>query len=552
MSSLIDPTKPTETRAFTADVRDNFAAAKAEIEALQQGAGNGGGGSTGGPLNLWGASSTINVYDAQISATGGATVPGNDGQGDLNYLAGRHVFKGHDGTTQFRVGNVPWSWQWWEAIGASTGTPATLRAGSDLNPDCDGVIALQGHGQLTIGNDEGTFATFLNINQQIINYLQVTPGGYNQGVSIAAAGGDGIACNLLLNANYNGSVVAANSDGPLAVFADPSASSGIPRTSYFRFTAGMSGTPPVITLGGGTNDPIAIQSPGGAAVNLENSNGVLAAFNDPVGTAGTPRTSYFRFTAGAVGAIPTITLGGGTNDAIRLYAPGTGAVSLGNATVGTSLAVVDPGASPVTSYFQFKPGVSGVSPVLGLATNAGTTVDAMHLATLGNGGFIVENINGRLLTLVDNNPIGTPTVASLRVSSPSGAGALILGMTAGTGTDVPLNLQSLGAGEIAFQTAGGTKQARVLHITAATRTVDMIGGGGGASVAVRPSAGSLYLGAAGPLATTATGGFIQIPTCAGPPTGVPTEASLGATMVFDTTGNKLWIYNGSWRSGAFA
>lgn len=35
MTSLIDPTKPTEYTAYTADVRANFAAAKAEIEALQ-------------------------------------------------------------------------------------------------------------------------------------------------------------------------------------------------------------------------------------------------------------------------------------------------------------------------------------------------------------------------------------------------------------------------------------------------------------------------------------------------------------------------------------
>lgn len=35
MTSQIDPTVPTTTHAFTADMRANFAAAKAEIEALQ-------------------------------------------------------------------------------------------------------------------------------------------------------------------------------------------------------------------------------------------------------------------------------------------------------------------------------------------------------------------------------------------------------------------------------------------------------------------------------------------------------------------------------------
>jgi len=35
MTSAIDPTKPGDLLAYTADVRENFAAAKSEIEALQ-------------------------------------------------------------------------------------------------------------------------------------------------------------------------------------------------------------------------------------------------------------------------------------------------------------------------------------------------------------------------------------------------------------------------------------------------------------------------------------------------------------------------------------
>ena len=194
-----------------------------------------------GPLGFFGASSTINPYDAQILATGGATLPGNPGQGELNYTAGRHIFKGYDGTTQFRVANIPWSWQWWEASGGSSGTPALLRAGSDLNPDCDGVIAMQGHGQLTIGNGEGSIALFDNIGQQIINYFQFIPGGYNQGLTIQAAGGDGLAAPITLAANYNGAVTASNGNGPLATFVDPGGP-GVPHTSWLVLTAGMSGT----------------------------------------------------------------------------------------------------------------------------------------------------------------------------------------------------------------------------------------------------------------------------------------------------------------------
>lgn len=52
------------------------------------------------------------------------------------------------------------------------------------------------------------------------------------------------------------------------------------------------------------------------------------------------------------------------------------------------------------------------------------------------------------------------------------------------------------------------------------------------------------------LATTATSGHIYFPTCAGTPTGVPAAFTGRAAAVYDTTANKLWIYNGSWRSVA--
>ncbi len=51
------------------------------------------------------------------------------------------------------------------------------------------------------------------------------------------------------------------------------------------------------------------------------------------------------------------------------------------------------------------------------------------------------------------------------------------------------------------------------------------------------------------LATNATDGFLYIPTCAGTPTGVPTAQTGTVAMVFDTTNNKLYIYDGGWLGG---
>ena len=54
------------------------------------------------------------------------------------------------------------------------------------------------------------------------------------------------------------------------------------------------------------------------------------------------------------------------------------------------------------------------------------------------------------------------------------------------------------------------------------------------------------------LATTATDGFLYIPTCAGTPTGVPTAFTGRLPMIYDSTGNKFWIYDGGWIGVALA
>jgi hypothetical protein len=62
------------------------------------------------------------------------------------------------------------------------------------------------------------------------------------------------------------------------------------------------------------------------------------------------------------------------------------------------------------------------------------------------------------------------------------------------------------------------------------------------SVALNVSAG------AGSLATTATDGFLYVPTCAGTPTGTPTAITGFAPLVVNTTNNKLYFYSsGVWR-----
>lgn len=61
------------------------------------------------------------------------------------------------------------------------------------------------------------------------------------------------------------------------------------------------------------------------------------------------------------------------------------------------------------------------------------------------------------------------------------------------------------------------------------------------------SAGDTIVGANGALATDAASGFLQVPTCAGTPTGTPVPLSGKACLVVDSTNNKLYgYYGGAW------
>jgi hypothetical protein len=73
---------------------------------------------------------------------------------------------------------------------------------------------------------------------------------------------------------------------------------------------------------------------------------------------------------------------------------------------------------------------------------------------------------------------------------------------------------------------------------------------GGASRQVLEANGDIVPGT-GVLATTATFGWTWLMGTAGTPTGVPATTATGRyPMVYDSSANKIWVYNGSWRGVA--
>lgn len=61
--------------------------------------------------------------------------------------------------------------------------------------------------------------------------------------------------------------------------------------------------------------------------------------------------------------------------------------------------------------------------------------------------------------------------------------------------------------------------------------------------------GNVVVGSAA-ISTSATDGFLYLDSCAGTPSGVPTTYTGRVAVVYDTTNNKLAVYNGAWKQTA--
>ena len=151
------------------------------------------------------------------------------------------------------------------------------------------------------------------------------------------------------------------------------------------------------------------------------------------------------------------------------------------------------------------------------------------LDTNGQVGLALNNASSNLI-LYSNGGAGPPTVSNRS----AGTKIVLYQSVSSASVDYALGIDggtlwsSVSTASNHFKWYGGTNLM-----------MSLMGGTNGGSLVLGPTTGALP--------ATATDGFLYIRTASGPPTGTPTAFTGTVPMVYDTTNNHFYIYNGEWK-----
>jgi len=389
------------------------------------------------------------------------------------------------------------------------GGAVTLRGGNNSNNGVGGAVTITGGTGITGGGFlslQTAPTTTLTERLRILNNgaWSVGTGGAATGTSgqVLTSTGATTAPTWQAVALANATVLGGTANTAVSITGITGTSASAPMT----IQPGNAGTGAgnSLTLNGGT----AGTSSAGGGVTITGGAGLSTSAGGAISiTSGTSGG-----TAGAVSGAVTIASGAG------LVNGGAGSISIlgGDTANNATTAAITITSGP--SSGQFTTGAVNIKSA------DGTGVGASGVLTLRTGAAGASNAtsSGAMTLGSGNGPAATGAVSLVTGNSSAGTAGNIT-VSPGTGTTA--------GGSIIFRTAATTTLATRMTISPA----------GNVSVGI-PS-----------LATTATDGFVYIPTTTGTPTGVPTAITGFAPMQVDTGGTKLWIYIGAaWKSVTLA
>lgn len=201
----------------------------------------------------------------------------------------------------------------------------------------------------------------------------------------------------------------------------------------------------------------------------------------------------------------------------------------------------------------------------------GATIGANALAVTGTSAFSDNIVTQGAVTAGDNISISAATGVfrntgrGTTLSSPSGGVWQSGAADAAVAVAQTLRVQSVVAGTADTAGANWTFNASVSTGAGVPGKIILKGVGKGAASTVQNTLitaltitdgttnntnvgyPSVVVGSGAAVGTTATDGFLYIPTCAGTPTGVPTSQTGAIPMVYDTTNHQFWFYDSGWK-----